>query len=95
MFLILDNLKFCKNFNDNIHRDFFSLFWLPILSLPALLQKKITFSWKWSVLQTPDLERTNQSTGICLRLGLPCNNNLYLSKSREPNILMKIGALKI
>lgn len=44
---------------------------------------------------TPDLERTNQSTGICLRLGLPCNNNLYLSKSREPNILMKIGALKI
>ena len=26
----------------------------------------------------PDRERTNQSTGICLRLGLPYNKTLYL-----------------
>ena len=63
--------------NDNIHR-FFSLFWLQILNLPASLQNKNTrvgpFPWKRSVLQNPDRERTNQSTGICLRLGLPYNN---------------------
>ena len=57
---------------------FFSLFWLQILNLPALLQNKNTrvgpFPWKRSVLQNPDRERTNQSTGICLRLGLPYNN---------------------
>ena len=29
------------------------------------------FPWKRSVLQNPDRQRTNQSTGICLRLGLP------------------------
>ena len=60
--------------NDNIH-SFFSLFWLQILNLPASLQNKNTrvgpFPWKRSVLQNPDRERTNQSTGICLRLGLP------------------------
>ena len=55
--------------NDNIHT-FFSLFWLQILNLPASLQNKNTrigpFPWKWSdVLQNPDQERTNQSTGIC------------------------------
>ena len=27
----------------------------------------------WPVLQNPDRERTDQSTGICLRLGLPYN----------------------
>ena len=32
------------------------------------------FPWKWSVLQNLDRERTNQSTGICLRLALPYNN---------------------
>ena len=41
----------------------------------ALLQNKNTrigpFPWKRSVLQNPDQERTNQSTGICLGLGLP------------------------
>ena len=35
------------------------------------------FPWKRPVLQNPDRERTNQSTGICLRLGLPFNNNYY------------------
>ena len=67
--------------NDNIHR-FFSLFWLQILNLPASLQTKNTrigpFPWKRSVLQNPDRERTNQSTEICLRLGLPYNNYVYL-----------------
>ena len=66
--------------NDNIH-SFFSLFWLQILNLPASLQNKNTrvgpFPWKRSILQNPDQERTNQSTGICLRLGLPYNNNNY------------------
>ena len=59
----------------------FSLFWLQILNLPASLQNKNTrvgpFPWKRSVLQTPDRERNNKSTGICLRLGLPYNNGYY------------------
>ena len=62
--------------DDNIHI-FFSLFWLQIINLPALLQNINTriglFPRKHSVLQNPDRERTNQSTGICLRLGLPYN----------------------
>ena len=66
--------------NDNIH-SVFSLFWLQILNLPASLQNKNTrigpFPWKRSVLQNPDRERTNQSTGICLRLGLPYNKIDY------------------
>ena len=64
--------------NDNIHSFFFSLFWLQILNLPASLQNENTrvgpFPWKRSVLQNPDPERTNQSTRICLRLGLPYND---------------------
>ena len=56
--------------NGNNH-SFLSLFWLQILNLPASLQNKNT--WKRSVLENPDRERTNQSTGICLRLGLPYN----------------------
>ena len=35
---------------------------------------------KRSVLQNPDQERTNQSTGICLRLSLPYNNGVYSEK---------------
>ena len=65
------------NVNNDIIHTFFSLFWLEILNLPASLQNKNTrigpFPWKRSVLQNPDRERTNQSTGICLRLGLPYN----------------------
>ena len=60
---------------------FFSLFWLQILNLPALLQNKNTrlgpFPWKRSVLQNPDRERTNQSAQIChwfLTLVFPYNN---------------------
>ena len=68
--------------NDNIHSFFFSLFWLQILNLPTSLKNKNTrvgpFPWKRSVLQNSDRERTNQSTGICLRLGLPYNNFSYL-----------------
>ena len=69
--------------NDNFHT-FFSLSWLQMLNLPALLQNKNTrigpFPWKWSVLQNPDRERTNQSTGICLELGLPYNKYSYCTR---------------
>ena len=72
--------------NDNIH-SVFSLFWLQILNLPASLQNKNTrigpFPWKRSVLQNPDRERTNQSTGICLILGLPYNNICYSLAGRS------------
>ena len=55
--------------------------WLQILNLPALLLNKNTwvgpFPWKWSILQNPDRERTNQSPGISLRLNLPYNNIAY------------------
>ena len=40
-----------------------------VLNLPASLQNKNTqvglFPWKWSVLQNPARDRTNQSAGIC------------------------------
>ena len=49
------------------------------MNLPASHQNKNTrvgpFSWKWSVLQNPDRETTNQSTGICLWLALPYKKN--------------------
>ena len=65
-----------------------------ILNLPALLQKKNTrvgpFRWKRSVLQNPDRERTNQSTGICLRLDLPVNTNITESNRSWPLTLMFI-----
>ena len=58
--------------------------WLQILNLPASLQNKNTrvgpFPWKWSVLQNPDRERTNQSPGNCLRLSLPYNKYILLTK---------------
>ena len=50
---------------------------MQILNLPASLQNKNTRVGNSSVLQNPDRERTNQSTGICLRLGLPYNNDNY------------------
>ena len=60
--------------NDNFHT-FFRCLGLQMLNLPALLKNKNTrigpFPWKRSVLQNPDRERTNQSTAICLGLGLP------------------------
>ena len=68
---------------------FFSLFWSQILNLPASLQNKNTrigpFPWKRSVLQNPDRERTNQSTGIRLRLGLPYNKKPYFRLQIELN----------
>ena len=72
--------------NDNIH-SVFSLFCLQILNLPASLQNKNTrvgpFSWKRSVLQNPDRERTNQSTGICLRLDIVLSPDLFSHGSRS------------
>ena len=69
--------------NDDFHT-FFSMSWLQMLNLPALLQDKNTqigpFPWKRSVLQNPDPERKNQSTGICLGLGLPYNNMYLLTE---------------
>ena len=71
--------------NDIIHT-FFSLFWLQILNLSASLKNKNTrigpFPWKRSVLQNPDRERTNQSTGICLRLALPYNKRCLLNMNK-------------
>ena len=79
--------------NDNI-LSFFSLFWLQILNLPASLQNKNTrvgpFPWKRSVLQNPDRERTNQSSGICLRLGLPYNKMPYYPSDFGSLILIQI-----
>ena len=90
--------------NDNIHR-FFLLFWLQILNLPASLQNKNTrigpFPWKRSVLQNPDRERTNQSTGICLRLGLPYNNQndsfpaFRFSNIQVENVALTLKNLKV
>ena len=63
----------------------FTLFFVVLVAnfeCAALLQNKNTrigpFPWKRSVLQNPDRERTNQSTGICLGLGLPYNTILYI-----------------
>ena len=82
--------------NDNIH-SFFSLFWRQILNLPALLQNKNTrvgpFPWKLSVMQNPDRERTNQGTGICLRLGLPCNKIQYVAVTQNINRILYDGTL--
>ena len=70
------------NVKSDIIHTFFSLFWLQILNLPASLQNKNTrigpFPWKRTVLQNPDRERTNQSTGLCLRLALPYNKYILL-----------------
>ena len=52
-----------------------------------------TVPWKWSVLQNPDRERTNQSTGICLRLGLPYNNLCYFSV--HPGVQMGTGEMQV
>ena len=74
---------------------FFSLSWLQVLNLPALLQNKNTwigpFPWKQSVLQNPDREWTNQNTGICLELSLPYNNNYYywLYNIQMPSVSLK------
>ena len=79
-----------------IFRVFFSLFWLQILNLPASLQNKNTrvapFPWKRSVLQNPDRERINQSTGICLRLGLPYKRvsmGLTVSRKTAKNLAIR------
>ena len=76
-----------------IFKLFFVLFWFQILNLQASLQNKNTltgpFPRKRSVLRNPDRERTNQSTRICRRLGLPYNkdNNIKLMKvSRRHNL---------
>ena len=57
---------------------FSALFWLQILNLPVLLQNKNTRIGPFRfVLQNPDRERTNQSTGVYLRLALPYNKRFY------------------
>ena len=64
---------------------------LQIKILLASLQKRNTqigpFPWKRSVLQNPDRERTNQSTRICLGLGLPYNKiNYFIEDALEVRI---------
>ena len=62
------------------------------MNLPALLQSKNTrlgpFPRKWSVLQNPDWERTNQSAEICPRLALPYNKkeHLTLNEAKRTNL---------
>ena len=60
--------------NDNIHT-FFSLFWLQT-KFAGFAPKQKYMDWSVSmeavrILQNPDRERTNQSTGIYRRRGLP------------------------
>ena len=59
-------------------------------SLRSYLQKS-------SVLQNADRERTNQSTGICLRLGLPYNNNRLLTEreGRTGEYSLEVVAVRI
>jgi len=61
--------------NDNIHT-FFPLL-VGNFEFAGFATKQKYTGWTVSVLQNPDRERTNQSTGICLRLGLPYNNCSY------------------
>ena len=72
--------------NDNFHT-FFSLSWLQMFNLPALLQTKIhrldRFHANGPCCKILTEKKTNQSTGICLRLGLPYNNNNLLLTKRE------------
>ena len=79
--------------NDNIHNFFFFAVLVANLNLPASLQNKNTrigrFPWKRSVLQNPDREGTNQSAGICLRLGLPYNNIYYFNYLRSFSQMMQ------
>jgi len=53
-------------------------FWICRLCPKAKKPRIGPFPWKRSEVQNPDRERTNQSTGICLGLGLPCNKVIYL-----------------
>ena len=58
----------------------FTVFFAVLLAnfkFAAFVRKQKYMGWKRSVLQNPDRERTNQSTGICLRLALPYNNAKY------------------
>ena len=59
------------NVNNDIIHTFFRCFGCKFWICRLCSQTKI------HVLQNPDRERTNQSTGICLRLGLPYNKCAY------------------
>ena len=63
------------------------LSWLQSLNFPALLENKNSRTgpspWQRSVLQNLDQERTNETTGICLELGLPYNKKKYLHEKRS------------
>ena len=74
--------------NDNFHSFFFAVLVANVEFASFAPKQKYTdwtvpmktFPWKRSVLQSPDRERTNQSTGICLGLGLPYNKRGYYSQ---------------
>ena len=54
-------------------------YWAEVLAVRTERSKVLTATTegqKRSVQQNPDRERTNQRTGICLRLGLPYNSKL-------------------
>ena len=62
--------------NDIIHTFFFAVL-VANFEFAGFAPKQKYTDWKRSVLQNPDRKRTNQSTGICLRLGLPYNKANY------------------
>ena len=68
--------------NDNIHRFFFFAVLVANAEFAGFAPKQKYTGW--TVLQNPDGEGTNQSTGICVRLGFSCNN-IQLSPEGEVN----------
>ena len=70
--------------NDIIH--FFFAVLVANFGFAGFAPKQKYTDWTVSILQNPDRERTNQSTGICLRLGLP-NNNVYYFFRCQPSLI--------
>ena len=77
--------------NDNIHIFFAVLVANFEFASFAPKQKYMVavIPWKWSVLQNPARERTNQSAWICLRLALPYNNTKYFLNEFKNNHFFK------
>ena len=91
--------------NDHIHSFFFFAVLVANYKFAGFAPKqKYTaspFPRKWSVLQNPDRERTNQSAGICPRLALPYNKKEYKDlygktrpETRQDNFTKKLSIKK-
>ena len=66
--------------NDNIHSFFFAVL-VAHFEFAGFAPKQKYTGLKWSVLQYPYRERTNQGTGICVRLALPYDKKSNLQKN--------------